>query len=278
LAQQLGADNYEKSYGHREGNGVNVKSRIAFTAAVAVTMLWCLPQAAIGQNPQNSPERILLESANHDRGEKGLPPLKWDTSLAAAARQHALRLAQQDVLSHQLPGEPDLSARAGRAGARFSTIAENVAEGPRVEEIHQQWMNSPPHRANLLDPELTSVGIAVAKGNGIFFAVEDFSNAAGQLSLQDQESLVASQLKMRGIRILNYTVDARRTCSLDNSYAGNHEPSFVLHYATPSLQTLPDMLEQRIQSGKYRSGAVGACPAGKDKGLTGYRIAVMLFE
>ncbi len=254
---------------------MNCKFRFA---VIAIAGLALLAPAMSAQSSQNSPEQILLASANHDRGERGLPPLKWDSSLSTAARQHALRLAQQNTLSHQLPGEPDLRARAGQAGARFSTIAENVAEGPRVEGIHEQWMNSPPHRANLLDTELTSVGIAVVRGNGIFFAVEDFSNAAGQLSLQDQENLVVSQLQMRGIRILNYTSDARRTCLLDNGYAGDHEPSFVLHYATPSLQTLPDMLEQRIQTHKYQSGAVGACPVDKKSGLTGYRIAVMLYE
>ena len=150
-----------------------------------------------------------------------MPLLKWDASLAAAAHQHALRMAQQNTLSHQLPGEPDLSARAGQAGARFSAIAENVAEGPNAQGIHEQWMNSPPHRANLLDPELTSVGIAMVKGEGVFFAVEDFSNATGQLSLQEQENLVVSQLRMRGIRILSDTSNARKTCLLDNGYAGN---------------------------------------------------------
>lgn len=252
-----------------------------YTFKFGVIVIACfalLAPAISAQTSQNSPEQILLESANHDRGEKGLPPLKWDASLARAAREHALRLAQQNTLSHQLPGEPDLSARAGQAGARFSTIAENVAEGPNAQGIHEQWMNSPPHRANLLDPELTSVGIALVKGKDVFFAVEDFSNAAGQLSLQEQENLVVSQLRMRGIRILSDTSNARKTCLLDNGYAGNQEPSFVLHYATPSLQTLPDMLEQRIQTRKYHSGAVGACRLDQKGGLTGYRIAVMLYE
>ena len=265
-------------YGRLQGSGATVKARIAVMAAISMAMLSCFPRIAVGQNTQNGPEQILLASANRDRGEKGLPPLKWDASLAAAARQHALRMAQQNTLSHQLPGEPDLSARAGQAGARFSTIAENVAEGPNAQGIHEQWMNSPPHRANLLDPELNSVGIAVVRGNGIFFAVEDFSNQAGQLSLQDQESFVSAQLQMRGIRMLNYTSDARKTCLLDNGYAGSHEPSFVLHYATPSLQTLPDLLEQRIQTRKYHSGVVGACQMDQKPRLTGYRIAVMLYE
>jgi hypothetical protein len=65
---------------------------------------------------------------------------------------------------------------------------------------------------------------------------------------------------------------------MDNGYAGSHKPSFVLHYATPDLESLPDMLEQRIQTGKYRSALVGACPSDAKLGFSNYRIAVLLFE
>jgi len=47
---------------------------------------------------------------------------------------------------------------------------------------------------------------------------------------------VAAQLQSRGLRLLNYTDDSRRTCALDNGYTGTHRPSFVLHYATTDLQ------------------------------------------
>src|SRR6266851_3973762 len=176
------------------------------------------------------------------------------------------------------PGEPGMADRASQAGARFSSLAENVAEGPSAEGIHQQWMNSPPHRANLLDAQLDSVGIAVAERNGVLFAVEDFSLAAGSLSVEEQEGIVDAQLRSHGLRLLSYTSDARRSCVLDNGYAGNHVPSFVLHYATTDLQTLPDLLEQRIRTGTYHSAVVGACPSDAKIGFSKYRIAVLLYE
>lgn len=171
-----------------------------------------------------------------------------------------------------------MAERATRAGAHFSALAENVAEGPNAPDIHRQWMNSPPHRANLLDPQLDSVGIAVAEGRGVDFAVEDFSLAAEALSIAQQEGLVGAQIRARGLRLLNLTTDARRSCLLDQGYAGKREPSFVLHYATPDLQTLPDLLEQRIRTGKYHTAAVGACPSSARIGFSNYRIAVLLFE
>jgi hypothetical protein len=226
----------------------------------------------------NDAAQSLFESANHERTKQGLAPLKWSATLATAARQHALRMAAQNTLSHQLPGEPGMAERASHAGARFGSLAENVAEGPSAESIHQQWMNSPPHRANLLDAKLDSVGIAVAERDGVLFAVEDFSLAAGNLSVEEQEGIVNAKLRSRGLRILSYTSDARRSCLLDNGYAGSHVPSFVLHYATSDLRTLPDILEQRIQTGEYHSAVVGACPIDAKNGFSNYRVAVLFYE
>lgn len=245
-------------------------------ATVSVAILIFSPHAAKGQG--NGPARTLFESANHERAAHSLAPLKWSATLAAAARKHSLRMAAQNTLSHQLRGEPGMVERASQAGARFSSLAENVAEGPSAESIHRQWMNSPPHRANLLDPQLDSVGIAVAGRNGVLFAVEDFSLAAGKLTVEEQEGIVDAQLRSRGLRLLSDTGDARRSCVLDNGYAGSHMPSFVLHYAATDLQTLPDMLVQRIRTGKYHSAVVGACPSDTKLGFSNYRIAVLLYE
>jgi hypothetical protein len=244
------------------------------TISLAV-LVFSLPPA---RGQKKDAAQSLFESANHERLAHGLDPLKWSATLAKAAQQHALRMAAQNTLSHQLPGEPGMAARASQAGARFSSLAENVAEGPSAESIHEQWMNLPPHRANLLDPQLDSVGIAVADRNGVLFAAEDFSLEAGKLSVEEQEGIVSAKLRSRGLRLLSYSSDARRSCVMDNGYAGSHVPSFVLHYATPDLETLPDLLAQRIQTGKYHSAAVGACPSDTKTGFSNYRVAVLLFE
>jgi cysteine-rich secretory family protein len=245
-------------------------------AAMGAAILFFFLAAVRGQ--ESGPAQSLFESANHARAAQGLAPLKWSATLAAAARQHALRMAARNTLSHQLPGEPGMADRASQAGARFSSLAENVAEGPSAQNIHEQWMNSPPHRANLLDAQLDSVGIAVAEHGGVLFAVEDFSLAVKQLSVTEQEAAVNQLLQSRGLHLLNYTSAARRSCVLDNGYAGTHIPSFVLHYATPDLGTLPDLLEERIRSGKYHSAVVGACPSDAKFGSSNYRIAVLLYE
>lgn len=257
----------------RKGSGTRIR---VLLAAIWFFSLPFSSPAACAQ--ASSKAEILFAAANRERVARGLMPLEWSSPLAEAARLHAVRMANRNTLSHQLSGEPSPADRAAHAGARFSALAENVAEGPTAEGIHRQWMNSPPHRENLLDPHLDSVGIAVAEHNGTLFAVEDFSRAVEALSLAEQEAIVDAKLRSHGLQLLKDKSDARRSCPLDNGYAGAHKPAFVLHYATADLRTLPDILEKRIETGRYHSVAVGACPSDAKLGFSMYRIAVLLYE
>jgi len=151
---------------------------------VVATLLTCviaLPLTAGAQGPavQRTEiiERDLFDYANHERSAQGLPALRWNTALADAARKHAAVMAQKRSISHQFPGEASLPGRAGQSGAHFVWLSENVAEGPSAQVIHAQWVKSPNHRANLLDRDMDSIGIAVAERGGQWFAVEDFSKA-----------------------------------------------------------------------------------------------------
>jgi len=122
-------------------------------------------------------ERDLFTAVNQARRVQGLPPLRWDESLAAAARQHAAVMAQHGEVEHGFAGEPSVSTRAKLAGARFSWLAENVGEGPSAGSIHGAFMNSPNHRANVLDRDMDSIGIGVVERGHELFVAEDFSKA-----------------------------------------------------------------------------------------------------
>jgi hypothetical protein len=261
-------------------------------ALVASLLVLCSAVAvpAGAQAPRESAERILFDAANRDREARQLRPLRWDNSLANGARQHAQRMAQQNTLAHQLPGEEDFKARALRAGARFSSLAENIAEGPNVPGIHTQWMNSPPHRENLLDPKLDSIGIAVAERGGEIFAVEDFSLAVADLSLEEQELQVSSLLMEKGLLVLNdvrghHSTDARvmvnqarSACAQETGLSNVHRPAFLVRYTTADLAHLPQSLSQEIRKGQLHSAAVGACTSNKKSDFSSYRLAVLLYE
>jgi Cysteine-rich secretory protein family len=240
-----------------------------FIALTAAPGLYAYPQTSAA-------DETLLNAANRDRAAAGLQPLKWNNALAGAAHQHALRMAHANTLSHQLPHEPSLQERARHAGARFSVIAENVAQGPSVSGLHTQWMNSPPHRANLLDPQLNAIGISVVQSGSTYFAVEDFSTAVASLSLEEQEQQVASQLSELGLRNVSATEEARKTCASDRSGAGQR-PVTIVRYETADLSHLPEEVAQKARSGKYQSAAVGACEANGSSTFAHYRIAILLF-
>ncbi len=245
-------------------------------AAIVLLDLFLAPTLCAARPQTSAAGMTLLNAANHDRAAAGLPPLQWDRALAAAAHQHAIRMARMNMLSHQFPGEPPMQDRAQQAGARFSLVAENVAEGPSVIGLNTQWMNSPPHRANLLDPELNSVGISVVQAGNMFFAVEDFSAAVPALTLDAQEQQVASQLAAHGLRVVKSNTDARKTCELDRGWAGQR-PALVLRFEVSDLTRLPKDIEQKVASGKYHSAGVGACDADGSRDFTRFRIAILLF-
>ncbi|MGB7848767.1 MAG: CAP domain-containing protein, partial [Candidatus Acidiferrum sp.] len=243
---------------------------------IALLALFLAPTTH-GARPQvSAASKTLLDAANRDRAADHLPALQWDSALAAAAHQHALRMAKANTLSHRFPGEPAMQDRARQAGARFSLIAENVAQGPSVAGLHTQLMKSPPHRANLLDPQLNSVGISVVQTRNVYFAVENFSAAVPRLTLDAQEQEVASQLATHGLRSVNSTADARKTCALDRGWAGQ-KPAGVLRYETGDLTRLPDDIALKLDSCRYHSAAVGACDARGSGDFTRFRVAILLF-
>ena len=196
---------------------------------------------------------------NAARSEQGLAPLRWDDSLAQAARAHADLMLQTGQFSHQLPGEAALPVRAAQAGAHFQTIAENIAEGPGVDSIQNSWMNSPPHRANILDPNLNAVGFAVVGHGSYFYAVADFSRAVPMLSFDEVESAVGKLLLARGIQSGGSVQDARQTCEMEHGAAGGSKPLFIMRWQSTDLSRLPTGL--KTNSGRTATGRRRSAPA-----------------
>jgi uncharacterized protein YkwD len=151
--------------------------RIVTRAAALFLILLAALLPAHAQGGANAAEQQLFLSVNRARRNQGLPGLKWNETLAVAARRHAAVMAQRGEAEHGFAGEPALASRATQAGARFVWLSENVALGPRVEAIEAEFFKSPNHRANMLDTDMDSVGVGVVERGGQFFAVEDFSKA-----------------------------------------------------------------------------------------------------
>ena len=152
---------------------IRTGTRLAAMAMVGIMLCW----PAYSQTPALRAERDLFAAVNQARRAQGLAPLRWDESPATAARRHAKVMAERGSAQHEFEGEPSLSARVKQAGAHFTWLSENVTQGPTPEFIHVQFMKSSPHRANILDRDMDSIGIGVVEQRGQLFAVEDLSQA-----------------------------------------------------------------------------------------------------
>jgi hypothetical protein len=220
----------------------------------------------------------LLTLTNQDRAAQGLGPLRWSPELAQAAQSHDERMVQRNDLQHQFPDEPDVPTRAGQAGAHFRTVAENIALGPNAADIEKQWMHSTMHRTNILDPEMNIIGIALVHHRGEVWAVEDFAHAVEALGPPEIEGRVIELLAQQGMRDAKATADARQTCEMEHGSAGGSRPRFVMRWEGSDLSRLPDVLVSKLQTGQFRSAAVGVCGGAQPgQGFTTYHVAVLLY-
>lgn len=122
-------------------------------------------------------ERDMLALINQERNTRGLDPVQLELRLNDAAEDHSAWMLARDVFSHTGSGGSSARDRMEDAGFQFSgswTWAENIAWqsergsaglGDDVENLHQSLMNSSGHRANILNPNVTVVGIGVERGN-----------------------------------------------------------------------------------------------------------------
>ena len=235
---------------------------------------------AIARPPQTA-EQLLLNQANNDRSARNIPILQNDPLLSQAARFHAEQMARHADISHGFPGEPSLSLRGAYAGVHFSLISENVAEAEDSAIIHDLWMHSPGHRANLLDPAVNVVGIAVVVRDGEVYAVEDFASTVDPLSLEQQEETVSNLLQMNGLSVESTEAQtlqaARQTSSMQSGYAATRPPHFIMRYTASRLDTLPEQLRTRLATGRYRQAVVGACMPQERSAFSSYSVAILLY-
>jgi uncharacterized protein YkwD len=235
-------------------------------------------QEPSAQGPGSVAEQYLFAAANAERAQRGLQPFHWDDALYRAAQGHAREMASRASISHQYPGELELAERGRQAGARFSSIAENVAQASTAIRIQDAWMNSTGHRDNLLDPLTDVVGISVLRRNGQLYAVEDFGHRVDDLTFDEQETAVGSLLTAATpLTLLSMPEDARRSCTMDTGYAGARQPWFVMRFTAKSLTRLPEELNNKLATGKYHEAAVGACAPRDSQPFSYFNIVVLLY-
>ena len=102
----------------------------------------------------------VVKLTNNERAKAGLQPLKLNDRLVDAAQDHSDDMAKDDFFSHTGVDGSSVSDRVKASGYQYSTTGENIAAGQTTAAaVVRGWMNSPGHRANILNPNYTEIGV-----------------------------------------------------------------------------------------------------------------------
>jgi uncharacterized protein YkwD len=107
-------------------------------------------------------------------------PLEWDDKLAEVARQHSEDMAQNEFFSHTGSDGSSPALRTSKAGIQWRRTGENIAKVQDVPQAERLFMDEPKfqqnHRANILKPEYTRVGVGIARGrDGALYITQEFA-------------------------------------------------------------------------------------------------------
>ncbi|MEM6520615.1 MAG: CAP domain-containing protein [Cyanobacteria bacterium P01_D01_bin.71] len=115
----------------------------------------------------------LINLTNAFREANGLPRLALDLDLAEAAQSHSQNMASSDFFAHDDPAGLSPRDRANNAGYEAGPVGENIAAGQLTPQaVLEAWLNSPGHRANILNPTWNEIGV------GHYYSANDSGNYA----------------------------------------------------------------------------------------------------
>lgn len=125
------------------------------------------PASALGSAPEHSRLADVVSRTNVARAAHGLGPLTADRRLAAAAQAHNDDMVRRGFFAHESPDGATVADRVRAAGYAYGVVAENIAAGQRTaDEVVQGWMDSPGHRANILNRDVREIGVGYTEGGG----------------------------------------------------------------------------------------------------------------
>jgi uncharacterized protein YkwD len=122
----------------------------------------------------------IISLSNVERAKTGLPALRYSNRLTAMAEAKALDMIEKQYFAHESPSGDGVGELADKYGYEYLSVGENLALGDFASSSHvvDGWMNSPGHRANILNTEFTEIGVSAFegkwKGDVVWFSVQEF--------------------------------------------------------------------------------------------------------
>lgn len=174
-----------------EGNGYqpHLMRRAGFLVALVLILLGALGAALHRHILEEGSylaavlPSVLVDLANSGRAERALPPLRVSETLVRAAQLKADDMAAKGYFAHISPDGTTPWHWFAEAGYQFTYAGENLAINfDDSAAVYAAWMDSPGHRANILGPQYTEIGIATAEGmyqgQPATFVVQEFGSPA----------------------------------------------------------------------------------------------------
>ena len=244
------------------------------SAVCALVILLCI--GVVAQDKPSfiaSAEDKMYRDLNAERKKRSLEPLRREPRLDESAQAHGARMYESGVLTHQLNKEPSVRLRIAATGLHFNYSGENLAYSTELEDLLPNLMQSPGHRANILDEKFNAIGIAIFKRGNRYYAVQNFARVTSEASVAtaEQEFIDAFNLFRKGHNLspVTFATEQRiRTAAcgmaLDDELSAKGMPmggSFrrATAFTTFEPSELPDNVKKVASDSNLRQAQIGAC-------------------
>lgn len=168
---------------------------------------------------EENPEAFLTQAGvirwtNFQREKYGLPSLQENFRLNVSAEAKTQDMFENQYFSHYSPSGSGVGDLVENVGYEFIAIGENLALGnfENDEALLQAWMDSPGHRANILNPIYQEIGVAVREGifegRSTWLAVQHFGMPLSACPQPDENLALEIEINQSEIRQLQNTLDS----------------------------------------------------------------------
>ena len=147
------------------------KNQIGLSELIAINpslknpdMIHVGDQIKISENEQQGIEEQVVNLVNKERAKEGLAPLAIDWELARVAKHKSQDMHDKNYFSHTSPTYGSPFDMMKSFGISYKAAGENIAKGQTsAAQVMEGWMNSPGHRANIMDAKYTHIGVGYVK-------------------------------------------------------------------------------------------------------------------
>ncbi len=143
-------------------------------AVAALALALAMPAAAVAQEADLAAEQAMLDQINALRAEHQLAPVARLGELDAVARAHTEEMARNAALAHVSTTSGTPEDRVRNAGVEAGAVTENVAMHADAAQAHQALLASAPHRGNMLNPDITHVGVSAIRADNATYVTQLF--------------------------------------------------------------------------------------------------------